>query len=289
MKTTFLSIFSILSFISSFPQLKLSSFSIFPNAKEIISANKIIRGEVFYYSFNKKGIKDSGLISTFYYNNLGDLNEAIFSETKKNNQSKRLYTNFYNAKGKLQKQVVKNEPVKMTSITEYDYDTSGNEITKYQYNEDTTLLTIEKKIYNTNNEVIQLATKINNNDFYISRRYSYNSDNELSVIEALNDKGAVIYSYVYEYDKPLNKKTVFLVNDNGKEKIEEYYYNNNNQCIKLIRLVRLPTFMGKPVRENNLSTQVTHIMYNSDKTIFELNHYIDSKKVQMLRHFYFKD
>jgi hypothetical protein len=289
MKQLLLLFFAQLFFSYSFSQNLNITFGFSTNTKETIKANNIVREEVYSYNFNKRGIKDSTLTHTYYYDAIGDLIEERFAKTKNHGGSIRKYVNSYYPSGKLRKQIVDKQSLKMMSIYEYDYDSLGNELTKYDYNEDTTSLTIEQKTYNENNQVIQLRTKINDNDFYISRKYYYNTNNDLSKVVAFDDKGEIMYSYIYEYDNTQNKKTDYLENGNGRKKTGEYFYNNDKQCVKANTTFTSEPFLSSTSTEYHIFNRVTQNIYNQDKTVFESSVYVDGKKVQMNRHFYFKD
>lgn len=288
MKQLLLLFFTQLFISDTFSQTGNTTFGFSSNPKEIIKANNIIREEVYSYNFNKSGVKDSTLTNTYYYDTLGDLIEEKLAKIKKYDESITKYENSYNSSGKLRRQIVDKQSLKMATIYEYEYDSLGNEVNKYDYNKDTTRLTIEQKIYDDKNQVIQLQTKINNNDFYVSRKYYYNTNNELSKVDAFDTKGESIYSYIYEYDNTQNKKTVYLENGDGKKRTGEYFYNNDKQCVKVNSTFKSATFISSTSTEYDNFNQVTENIYNSDKTIFESNVYLDSKKVQLNRHFYFK-
>lgn len=280
--------------INVFSQKGNVTFSFILNPKQIINANKIIKEEVYLYTFNKKGIKDSSLTNTYYYDSIGDLIEEKKAKTKNLNApffdaSIIEYTNTYNSLGKLRRQIMNNQGLKMITIDEFEYDSSGNEINKYEYNKDTTRLTIERKIYNEKNQVIELQTKVDNFDFYISRKYYYSPGNDLIKTEALNAKGEIIYSYIYEYDKTIHKKTDYLENSEGRKKTDEYFYNDDQQCVKVNRTFKSTAFISSEYTEYDSFNQTTENIYNPDKTLFESDVYLDGKKTQMIRHFYFKE
>ena len=289
MKQLLLLSFCLLFFVYAFSQVLNTTFGFISNPKEIIKANKVIREEVYSYSLNNNGVKDSTLINIYYYDTLGDLIEEKLVKIKNYDEGITKYQNSYNSFGKLQRQIVDMQSLQMVDIYEFEYDSIGNEVIKYDYNKDTTRLTIEQKIYNKKNQVIQLQTKKNNNAFYISRRYYYNATNDLSKVDALDTKGEVIYSYIYEYDKTLNIKTVYFENGDGRKKNGEYFYNNDDQCIKSYSTFKSPTFISREYTEYDNFNQMTENIYAQDKTIFESNVYLEGKKTQINRHFYFKE
>lgn len=288
MKQLLLLFFAQLFSSDTFSQSGNISFGFISNPKEIIKANNIIKEEVYSYNFANSGIKDSTLTNTYYYDILGDLVEEKLAKIKNYDESITKYENSYYSSGKLRRQIIDKQSLKMVTIYEFEYDSLGNEVNKYDYNKDTTRLTIEQKIYNEKNQVIQLQTKINNNDFYVSRKYYYNTNNELSKVDAFDSKGELIYSYIYEYDNAQNKKTVYLENSDGRKRTGEYFYNNDKQCVKVNSTLKRTTFISSTSTEYDNFNQITENIYNTDKTIYESNVYLDGKKVQMNRHFYFK-
>jgi hypothetical protein len=291
MKRLLLFTLGLLFFVNALSQIENTYFGFRKNPKEIIKRNRIIEEKVYSYTFNKRGVKDSALINTYTYDTLGNLVYEKIAKIKNYEESITTYANTYNTWGKLSKQITERRVIGKRSfeiayIDEYEYDSSGNEVHTYHYNKDTTRLTIEHKIYNDENQIVQLQTKINNNDSYISRLYYYNADNGLSKVEAFDNNGEVIFSYIYEYDKVLNKKTEYLENRDGKIMEGEYFYNIDMQCIKENGKFKGTTLTnGELINYDYLKT--IENIYNQDKTLFESNVYLDEKKVQMNRHFYF--
>ena len=281
-----------LFFVNAFSQIENTYFGFRKNLKEIIKRNKIIQEKVYSYTFNKSGVKDSSLINTYSYDTLGNFVYEKIAKIKNYEESVTNYSNIYNTWGKLSKQitdrrVIEKRSFEIYNIDEFEYDSSGNEVHSYHYNKDTTRLTIEHKIYNNKNQIVQLQTKINNNDSYISRVYYYNSNNDLSKIESFDNKGKIIFSYIYEYDKVLNKRTEYLENLDGKIMEGEYFYNVDMQCIKENGKFKSTTLTYGELINYDYFKTVENI-YNQDKTLFESNVYLDGKKVQMNRHFYLK-
>lgn len=288
MKSLLLITLGLSLFFHSFSQFQNTIFSIPANKSEIIKTNKIVKEVIYNYKLKNNIPKDSVLFATYIYDTLGNIIEETIEKTKMNGKTIRKYTYSYNSTGQLTKQRVDMPGYRMTTIYEYDYDSAGNEITKYDYNEDTTRLTIYQKKYNPNNLVTELIIKINNSDHYVSKQYVYNADNELSKEIAFNPQGQVIYTYFYEYDKSLNKKIVYLENQQGKKRIEEFIYNNEKQITKAYSVFETPTFNSRESTEYESLNQVTENFYNPDNTVFETAIYINGKKVQLNKHYYFK-
>lgn len=276
MKQLLFLFFMQLNFSSTFSQIGNTVFGFVTNPKEVIKANSIIREEVYSYNFNSRGIKDSSLTRTYYYNNLADLVEERLAKSDNYKESITTYEYSYYPSGKLRRQVVDNKGLRMITIYEYEYDELGNEIVKYEYNKDTTRLIIEQKVFNEKGQVVQLLTKIDNYEFYVSRKYYYNPDNDLSKMEAFDFNGKLSYTDIFQYDSARKSKTVYLENEEGRKLVGEYFYNNDRQCVRTTS------------NAFDNSSKRTENVYNSDKTIFESSVYLDDKKVQMNRHYYFR-
>lgn len=266
----------------AFAQVVSTTFSYQSSPKEIIKEEGVTKEEVYSYNISKNQVKDSTLLKTLYYDDLGFLIKESIPKIKKYAAYNVTYYNTYDATGRLLKQIENNEALKEVTTLQFQYDSLGNEITNYVFNTDTTLLTVERKFYNQENQCIQLATKINNGNYYIARNYSYFADGEMAKMEALNTKGLVTYSYIYEFDKSKNSKTVFLDNADGRKIVEEYFYNEARQCTKENSIQ--DGVFKKAIGLNKTTVNA----YNSDGTIFESIIFIDGKQVQVNRHFYFK-
>lgn len=271
-----------------FSQSQYTIYGVPLNKSEIIKRNKIVKEVIYNYKLRRNIIKDSTLFATYYYDTLGNILEGKEEKTENYSKSIKKYTRFYNLRGELTKEIEDMPSLKMVSIYEYEYDSVGNEINKYDYNEDTTRLIIHHKNYNANNQVTELLIKINNADLYVSRQYFYNADNELSKEIAFNPNGQIIYTYFYDYDKSLNKKTVYLENQDGIKKIEECFYNNDKQILKTNSFLRLPRIISRESTEYESINKVTENVYNQDNTLLETLIYEDGKKSQLFGHHYFK-
>jgi hypothetical protein len=281
MKKTGLIAVALLLFIGVSAQSGSTAYFV-TNPAEVIHVNKITKEEVYSYTFNKKGIRDSSLYRVCYYDNAGNKVQDIWGKSVSK------YSNAYDSSGRLQRQVQSREDLKFITISEYEYDQFGNELTKYHYNKDTTSLTVEQKVYNDKKQLVQLWTTINNRPQYLSRLYYYNSDNELIKTEALDQRGKVIYSYIYEYDKAQNKKTTYLENSDGRRTTEVSFYNTDKQPVKIYDTYKRPVSINAESVQFAEFDQRTENIYNPDKTVFESNVYVEGKKVQMRRHYYFR-
>lgn len=268
-----------------------ASQSLFPgkeNGKEVIRNNKIAREIVFNYTFRKDKIVDSAIDATFLYDSKGDLIEEKKEKTRNTRETVTKNTYLYNAENKLIKQITEIPTADMVSNYEYEYDSLGNEITKYVYNRDTSRLTVEQKVYNTKNQVLELWMKINASESFYSRRYSYNENGELTQIDAYNPKGENIYSYIYENDKTLNKKTLYLKNEDGKRVQDVCIYNTDSLPIKFFHTSRRQVYLTSSSQELENFEQATEYVYNPDKTVFQTISYLDGKKIKIQKHYYFK-
>jgi len=91
--------FVFLLFLNSFSQRNTYFFDDTQNNKVSIAANKILKEEVYDYSFNKDGIKDSLPVKTLYYDSSGNLIEEKSEKNKNFSESIRKYTYFFSSDG----------------------------------------------------------------------------------------------------------------------------------------------------------------------------------------------
>ncbi len=307
-KHLFLFSITLLLFINSFSQVQFLIFPTPDNPAEVIMQAGIVKEMFYKYEFDGKKIKDSSLIAEFYYDDLGKLTtEKIPSGTSGFKERRISY--YYDSIGQLTKKVTIELPYKEYSFVDYEYDSAGNEINKYSYTLDTTYVTIEHKTYNKNKQVTELYTKLPNSKMYLYCKYYYADDNSLQRANYFHDNGGLTYAYLYEYDKRSNKKTTYIENDAGKELEEEDFYNPYGLCVKKNTFVKQNgrlTYVyqeerevnGKiltrttdqvPVNQIRLITQKTVNSFNPDKTLFETDVFFGDRKVQMFRHYYFKN
>jgi hypothetical protein len=166
---------------------------------------------------------------------------------------------------------------------EFEYDSSGNQVMHYQYNQDTTNLTIERKKYNDKNQLTELRVKYNENDFYSYKKFYYNPEGYLQKTDAYDQKGELIYSYLYEYNDNGKLVAEYLQNDEGTEQKAAYTYNDLNQ------LAKLKTF-GRPNIVFGITTGVAFnseeaYSYNPDGTLFQWTNNAGQTKT-VNRHYY---
>ncbi|HWI92116.1 MAG TPA: hypothetical protein VNT20_12620 [Flavisolibacter sp.] len=258
------------------------------NKKEIIRGNKITKERIYNYAFHRDQIIDSTIAVSYTYDMNGDITEEKDEKTKNTRETIIKNAYWYNSKNRLIKQISEVPTAAMVSVYEYEYDSLGNEITKYDYNKDTTRLTIEQKVYNDKNQLAELWIKIDASELYNSRRYFYNENGELSRIDCYNRKGQNIYSYSYEDDKLSRKKTLFLENEDGKKVQVVCEYNPDNLPVKIYNTTNRLVDLNSTSQTFDNFDQVTEYTYNQDNTIFQVIVYLNGKKVKLQRHYYFK-
>ncbi len=281
-------LFTLIFFISitCYSQFDVQVHSTLRCPQAIIYANKIAKEEVYTYRLNKRGIKDSLLSAVYIYDSLGNIIMEKIPAVPGRSESITNYSNDYDAAGRLHRTVSDNAGI--IQIREFDYDDMGREINEYYYDKDTISITIQQKIYNEKGQLIQLQTKLNNADFYVSQQYYCNAEGDLITTKAFDKTGKNIFTYTYEYDKSLNKKTVYVENVNGIQVEGEYYYNQDKQCITHNSTGRKPkaTIDGGATYVNvDYSSKIS---YNKDKTIFEEINSENGEVVLYNRHFYHK-
>ncbi|MBK7735003.1 MAG: hypothetical protein IPI36_07075 [Chitinophagaceae bacterium] len=82
--------------------------------------------------------------------------------------------------------------------------------------------------------------------------------------------------------------TVSLENDEGKHKINEYFYDNNKLCIKENSSVETQNTYANLFKGTDILNRVKENKFNPDKTLLETNVYVDDKRIQTTRYYYFK-
>lgn len=286
MKKNISLLLALLLCLESFSQNGNLTFFSGENQKEVIKLNKIRKTQIYDYSFKKGLIKDSTLIKTLYYDSLGDLVKVVLPKVKNYKEAVTEYQYIYNDKGYIKNKIENNLGLDMVTINEFDYDSLGNEIYKYDFNKDTTRLTIEQKIYNEKNQVKEISIKINNSEPYITRRFFYNTENQINKIEGLDRMGGIMFSTIYEYDKSLNKKSEYSENGEGKKLDGEYFYNSDNQCVKINSTYKNVTSMSSESTSYEKMKKVIENKYNLDKSLSEANIYLNGKRYQTNRYFY---
>ena len=250
------------------------------NPVDVIRSAKVNRELIYTYPRNK----DSILTASILYDSLGNETEKKLTKAWGFAEGFTTHGYTYNTSGKILKMIEENKSNKTFQTAEFEYDEAGNETASYHYNKDTTSLHIRQKKYNSSNQLIEETIKIDNNDAFVSRRYYYDDGHKLIKEEVLDPYKNITFSYIYEYDTLANKKTIYLDNVQGKKIESAVFYNDDNLCIK-----KLSAENGKSVTGMDELNETREFIYNPDKTLFEFNIYIDGRKRQTNRHYYFKN
>ena len=74
----------------------------------------------------------------------------------------------------------------------------------------------------------------------------------------------------------------------GKHKINEYFYDNNKLCINENSSVETQNTYANLFKGTDILNRVKENKFNPDKTLLETNVYVDDKRIQTTRYYYFK-
>lgn len=255
------------------------------NTQGIVQSKKIYRDIVYFYNLNRKGITDSGLLSVLYYDSLGNLLANSFTTAEGEDELIK-YGYSYDSNGLLSKET-DTLPNNYITNYEYDYDSNGNKLNTYEYNRDTSILTIYHLEYNKKHQVSRMLTKRQAGNFHVSKSFDYGPDNTLVKEGNYDEKGTLLYSWVYEQDTASQKKTVYVELNNRKRVDSEYLFNKEQQCIRINKKSQFTEFTSSENLTINQSiNDWIEISYNRDNTLFETDYYRYGKKIAMQRHYY---
>ncbi len=299
MKPISLLSFLLLLFVSSFTQTKTTIYFSheLQNETEKIKEYKINRELVYKYRADRKGrAKDSALLQCIYYDSTGQIIESrIFSSTyqlvKTNPISQiRLLAitavNYYNKAEQLVRRINYQDTskTKIRDIYEFEYDNSGNAITRYIYTQDTTHVIVEKRVYNEKKQVITEWDKIDTNAFYMAMRFFYDAKGRLERKDAFDAKGKPFYSYNYAYNDSLHTESIYLENRKKKNLAEENVYNEKHQMMQMSAFHK-----DNPNYKNFDYDTIDKFEYLSNGLIFSAHLFVDKKIDSFTKHFYFTD
>ena len=199
-----------------------------------IKSYKILQESVYVYNLKNNGTSDSTLVFKTIYDEFGNSVEEYLPNPERKKADILRYSNFYTANGFLLKRIEYSKDTSLIGTTEFVYDSTGHIIRIYKFNANKTEHYTEQKIYNKDGQIAVLKKVQFSKDRIVLDqliKYYYNQDNDLLKEETVDSHGKVINSLNYQYDKVLNKKSVYSLK-NGIQKFEgEYLYNNSQQVI----------------------------------------------------------
>lgn len=286
----FLFLFSIYS-LSAQDLSIIHSADRFENSKSCISKNNIASETIYNFTFQKKK-SDSTIAKVITYNREGNIVER---QSWNNNTLSQKETFIYSADNKIHQIVSENYPMKRYRISEYEYDSLGNETREYIFNRDTTDIVANEKTYNADNQILEYYTLLNNGTFKLEKTYSYNKNGILTKIELYdlydpNKKVSSIYTYIVDANN--NYKVAYYEDLNKKKQKTEFIYDNSNRCIKVKAFGIQPITYKDESTNSTIKTEFNVIPiteeyeYNADGTLFLMRENVDKKISRLRKHYY---
>lgn len=288
----FLSFFSIYS--AGFQDLSINkSVDRFENLKSCIAKNNIASETIYEFTSQKKK-SDSTIAKVITYNREGNIIER---QSWFNNKLSEKETFFYTADNKIHQIISENYRMKSYRVSEYEYDSLGNETREYIFNRDTTDIVANEKTYNADNQILEYYTLLNNGIFKLEKTYSYNENGILTKIELYNlydpnKKVSSIYTYIVDANN--NYKVAYYEDLNKKKQKTEFIYDNSNRCIK-VKAFGIQPITYKDERTNStIKTEFNVIPiteeyeYNADGTLFLMRENVNKKITRLRKHYYTK-
>ena len=197
-------------------------------ARKMRMENKI--EEVEFYDINIKN-SDTVLIEHDYYNNYGNIIKNTFINNDSTIRTKYIFD--YNEKKLLTKITGYNEKNEVYTIAKYKYNEFGSKTENKQFKPDSTLTNFQKREYNDRNQNTKLFNqKKNSNDFYLSQKYFYTTDEQYSKIETYNQNEKIVSISEYEYDNDKNLIVIYENIDGVKKIVTKNKYNSKNLIIE---------------------------------------------------------
>jgi hypothetical protein len=198
--------------------------------------------------------------------------------------SRRRITNYFYTNNLLsRKEVQSQDGMKEHTMETYDYDTVGNMIDEKYYSEGAnksfSLQNEKKWEYDKNNRIIKVFESPNKGEMYLRKTYHY-ENNDLKEIKVYNLEGNLFYSYLYEYDVQLQKKSVYVSSGNSKRLENEYFYNNKNQLIQEVNYFKsYNSFLDHSTR--------TYELYVTNNLIYKEKFQSNNGANAYFKHYYF--
>jgi hypothetical protein len=284
-------IHAVLSLSPAFAQLSNLAFvdnlyNISTEHAKLTRLKNIKLEEVYDYNLKRKGIRDSTLIAQFKYDSTGHLVEKMLTNTQLMSIGIIKYVYELDPAGRLTRVTANNETMKVTTIYEFEYDSSGREEFSYQWNKDRTRGIIHKNFYNEKGLLIgQIMQKDDEDPYTVSKLY-YDEDGDLIREESLEKDGKIKTATIYVHEKQLRKTSVYIENIKGKKLREHRFFDEDGKLTKLQDI-----FITTTIYDDNRSTdteqdRVIEFTYHQNGLPFEMTTFLNGKKSHMVRHHY---
>lgn len=273
----------------------------FENSKSSIAKNNISTERIYEFTSLQKG-SDSTLAQLITYDSEGNITA---SESWSNGILLRKENFTYSAYKKIQRIIKEYFTLNEYWVSEFEYDSVGNEIREFIYDRDTTTLLTYARVYNDKNEITASYSALNNDSFKLEKEYSYEDDILIKIeIYGITEKIIGIYSYNVGADRNYKKATyVDLIN---KDENIEYIFDNENRCVRTNALVVRPTvYLNRAVKvemnghvDGNISKtdirktqkikaqRVESLEYNPDGTLASIAERVDAGITKVRKYYY---
>jgi hypothetical protein len=283
---------------AAFPQSSIDpttdlAVSPIKNSSAVIQGNRIRKELIYSYTFSDDKITDSVEWGSVEYDSLGNIVRTVEFANFPNLTMTKTY--YYQRPHRLVRMLEDHEyPEPHTYITEYAYDSAGNQILSFCHTIDMSFFDVNRRVFDTNNQLLASYRKKQEDSFHLEVKYYYSENAELFKEENYNATGKLNSTTLYTIDSAAHKKTIFYDNLKGDqpERREVIIFDSHDRCITdstWNRYTNSLSDLRKNIQQQKLIVEpgAAVYTYNPNGTLFQWVSFFRNKQEKITRHYYF--
>lgn len=195
---------------------------------------------------------------------------------------------FYDGNGNLIKELAYDNKMRVFNSLVFEYDSSGNQISRKQFDARGKMVVYQKREYNKKNENTKLYNPTDSTfkEFILEMEYFYNEESKWSKILTYSKYSTLPYSTeLYQYNDNGNLVKISVINNNDTSVSCIYLYDDSKQLIEKnypVEIEKIGT--GKYM----INTSAKKITYNYDKlgNLTEEKIFLENDLIEKREHLY---
>lgn len=224
-------LFSIYQFNNASAQVRDERWDIDLVRKNVLRTHHIQSATVYGYHFNNKGKPiDSVLVKTIEYNEDGNEKMVLVKRSTYADQ-KQFFE--YNEQKQLVRIKVKSATTGVLSHTiEFEYDSSGNAIGRFEFNIDTTSVIIEFREFDAAGNLTSVSVKTDANDAVLSRKFYYDFKGRRKRAEIYEEGKRISVVFDVEFLDQEKKEKIYQTTAQSRSLSTEIIYDGQGRVLQ---------------------------------------------------------
>ena len=199
--------------------------------KNVLRTHHIQSASIYGYHFNNKGKPiDSVLVKTIEYNDDGNETLMLVKRSTYADQ-KQFYE--YNELKQLVRIKVKSATTGVLSHTiEFEYDSSGNAIGRFEFNKDTASVIIEFREFDAAGNLTSVSVKTDANDAVLSRKFYYDFKGRRKRAEIYEEGKRISAVFDVEFLDQERKEKIYQTTAQSRSLSTEIFYDGQGRVLQ---------------------------------------------------------